>query len=205
MEAAAPAYPVGVTLPQERALNRWWGLLWFGMFVRYILAIPHFIVMAVLGIALYLGAIIVWIPILIYGRVPALWIKLAGELINRGTRVGAYGALFPGSYPALGMGESGPVAVRIDVVDPAINRLWGIPLFGMLARFIVLIPHFIILYALSFVAGLVTLVVWIPILRDGRYPDLGMRLQGIYLQYSARVFAYAALLPVPYPPFDFSI
>jgi hypothetical protein len=46
----------------------------------------------------------------------------------------------------------------------------------------------------------VALVVWIPILINGRYPDLGMKLMGWFLRYNARVSAYAALLPVPYPP-----
>jgi hypothetical protein len=52
-------------------------------------------------------------------------------------------------------------------------------------------------------SGLVVLLVWIPILANGRYPDLGMKIVGVYLQYAARVQGYALMLPVPYPPFDF--
>jgi hypothetical protein len=198
--ATVSNYPISVSLPQGREVNRWWGLLWLGMLVRAILAIPHFIVLFVLAILMGLGLYIVWIPILINGKVPALWCKIVSELINRETRVSAYVLLFPGAYPPLGMGESGPVGVSIDNGDRAINRLWGIPFFGMMARFIVVIPQFIVLVVLGIVLYLVMLVLWIPILINGRYPEMAMKIVGMYLKYNARVSGYASLLPVPYPP-----
>jgi hypothetical protein len=200
MTAAVSGYPVNVTLPQERAVNRWWGLLWLGMLVRAILVIPHCIVLAVLGILISIGAIIVWIPILIFGKVPELWCKIVTEVIIRSTRINAYVYLFPGAYPALGWGEQGPVDVKVDVGDREINRLWGIPFFGWMVRLIVVIPQLIVLCVLDIIAGLVALVVWIPVLIWGRYPDLGMKLMGWSLRYNARVTAYVSLLPVPYPP-----
>jgi hypothetical protein len=198
--ADASTYPILVSLPQEREVNRWWGLLWLGMLVRAILAIPHLIVLMVLTLLVGLGSLIVWIPILVNGRVPALWCKVVGEAIARQTRVNAYLYLFPGGYPALEMGGEGPVAVSIDNGDRSINRWWGIPIIGMLVRWIVLIPQAIVLYVLSLIVSLVGLVIWIPILVNGRYPELGMKLVGMYLKYSARVSGYGAFLPVPYPP-----
>jgi hypothetical protein len=198
--ATVSAYPISVTLPEEREVNRWWGLPWLGMLVRAILAIPHFIVLFVLAILFGFGMYIVWIPILINSKVPALWCKIASELISRCTRVSAYLLLFPGAYPALGMGASGPVTVSIDNGDRSINRLWGIPLFGLLARLIVVIPQAIVLMVLGIVLYLVMLVLWIPILINGRYPELAMKLVGMYLKYNARVNGYASFLPVPYPP-----
>ena len=198
--AAASTYPITVTLPEEREVNRWWGLLWFGMLVRSILAIPHMIVLMVLGLLMGLGLYIVWIPILINGKAPALWCKIVKEIVARETRVSAYVLLFPGAYPALGWGEAGPVAVAIDEGDRSINRWWGIPLLGILARLIVVIPQLIVLFVLGIVIYLVMLVLWIPILINARYPELAMKLVGMYLKYNARVSGYASLLPVPYPP-----
>lgn len=57
-----PEYPVRIELPREREENRLWGLLWFGMAVRAILAIPHAIVLFVLGLCLYVVFLIGWIP-----------------------------------------------------------------------------------------------------------------------------------------------
>ena len=72
-------------------------------------------------------------------------------------------------------------------------------------RYIVLIPHFIVLYILFLVGILFELILWIPILLLGRYPGWAVSLYGGILRYSARVEAYLLLLPVPYPPlFSFS-
>jgi hypothetical protein len=71
-------------------------------------------------------------------------------------------------------------------------------------RYIVLIPHLIVLAILFLVAGIAELVLWIPILLLGRYPGWAISLFGSVLRYLTRVQCYLMLLPVPYPPFSFS-
>ena len=205
MTASSSTSPVQLQLPQERELNRWWGLLWFGMFVRYILAIPHLIILFVLVVAWYISMLILWIPILITGRVPGIWNTIGSELIKRAARVSSYILLFPGGYPALGMGQPGPVDLQVNLGDSSMNRLWGIPFFGLMARVIVLIPQLIVMYVIGIVAGVVGFFVWIPILLNGRYPDIAMKIIGLFIRYESRVLAYMLFLPVPYPPFDFSM
>lgn len=205
MQSSGGGYPIEMAVPQERELNRWWGLLWFGMLARVILAIPHLIFVMVLGIVLYVGMIVVWIPILIFGRVPGLWNTIATELLKRSTRVSAYVYLFPGGYPALGMGATGPVDLQVNLGDTSINRLWGIPFIGVLVRLIVLFPHWLILSALGGVMSVITFLVWFPILMNGKYPDIAMRFAVMYLRYQARILAYALLMPVRYPPFSFEM
>jgi hypothetical protein len=51
----------------------------------------------------------------------------------------------------------------------AINRWWGIPLFGLLARVFVVLPHIIVLSLVWAAVALTWLVLWIPILALGRY------------------------------------
>lgn len=206
MQTSNPEYPIQIALPEDRELNRWWGLFWLGQAARFILCIPHFLVLIALGIAAFFGALILWIPILIFGRVPVLWCKLGTEIISRGARVNAYWLyLFPGRYPELGIGEAGPLAVQVRPGDTSINRLWGIPFVGGFARAIVLIPHFVVLGVLGTVAGFVAAWVWIPVLLNGRYPDVAMKVMGLTLRYQSRVVAYLFFLPVPYPPFDFGM
>jgi hypothetical protein len=108
-------YPVQLTITDERTLSRWWGIPYFGMVVRFILLIPHLVVMAVLGIGMYVVLLVGWIPILLTGRVPALQAKWIKETIHRSTRVTGYGPyLMPGGYPPLGVCEVGPTDLRID-------------------------------------------------------------------------------------------
>lgn len=206
MQTSSPDYPIQLSLPQGRELNRWWGLLWLGQAARFFLAIPHLLVLLALGIAALFGGLVVWIPILIFGRVPTLWCRLGTEIITRSARVSAYWMyLFPGEYPPLGAGEAGPLDVQIKAGDTSINRLWGIPFIGGLARFIALIPHFVVLGALGSLTGFIALWVWIPVLRNGRYPEIAIKVVGLTLRYQARVTAYMFMLPVPYPPFDFEM
>jgi hypothetical protein len=209
--AAAPAvamgadYPVQLVVTPERKINRLWGIPLIGVMVRYILAIPHYIVLFLLGIGIGIWFLVGWIPILLLGRQPAIAVKLLTEVIHRGARVSGYvGMLLPGGYPPLEPGAPSPVDTRINVEGRTLNRLWGIPLVGFYVRLIVLIPHLFVLGILSLVVFLSFLVLWIPILVAGTYPNAFASFYAGVLRYQARVGAYAMLLPVPYPPFSFS-
>ncbi len=199
-------YPVqlAVTVTQPE-LNRLWGIPFIGIFVRFIMAIPHIVVLMVLGIGMYVVILLGWIPILITGRpigIQTAWIK---ETIHRATRVVAYGYfLFPGGYPPLEPGAPNPLELNINLEGRSMSRLWGIPFVGFFARVIAAIPHIIVLYILMIVAFLLEIVLWIPILVSGKYPGWAMSFYSGVLRYLARLYAYLFLLPVPYPPFSLS-
>lgn len=205
---AAPdfgGYPIQLTVTPERELSRLWGIPFLGWIVRAFLAIPHHVVLSFLGFFVGWWMILGWIPILILGRVPGIVVMLLTEVLHRSTRVGAYVAyLMPGGYPPLEPSMPSPVDVQFNLQDLSINRAWGIPLVGVFIRFLVLIPHFIVLLFASILVVLSLLVVWIPILLDGRYPGWAVSLYGGVMRFGVRVAAYMLFLPVPYPPFSFS-
>ena len=207
--AQAPAAPTGghpvtVTVTDQRELSRWWGVPFFGNLARWVLAIPHFVVLWVLGIVASFWFFLGWIPILVNGRVPGIAVQLLTEYIQRGARVGGYVAfLMPGGYPPLEPGAPAPIDVRFEFTSLEINRLWGIPILGFLVRLIVLIPQIIVLILAGTLVGLSLLVLWIPILVNGKYPGWAVSLFGNVIRYGARVEAYLLFLPVPYPPFWF--
>lgn len=200
------SYPIQVSLPQDRDVNRWWGLLWFGMVVRYILLIPQYIIFVVLVIVAFIVYyVVLWIPILILGRVPTFWNTLIEQILKRYARTSAYLLLFPGGYPGLMEPNPGDVDVQVSVQSQKIGRLWGIFFLSPIARLIALIPHLVVLYVLGIAAGVWALVAWIPVLVNGKYPDSAIRFIGMVLRYSVRVQGWFFMLPVPYPPFDFNI
>lgn len=209
--AQAPAapmggeYPVQLTLTDEREISRLWGIPFLGVFVRMILAIPHIFVLALLVICLYVWVLLGWIPILLMGRQPSLVVKFLTEYVHRAMRIAGYVIfLLPGGYPPLEPGAPNPIGLTIDVEGLTMSRLWGIPLLGFLVRYIVLIPHLIVLAILGIVAYISFIVLWIPILLMGKYPNAFASFYTGLLRYGARVAAYLLLLPVPYPPFSLS-
>ena len=203
---AGPAggYPVQVTVTDQRELSRWWGIPVFGNFVRWVLAIPHLVVLWILGFVLAFWLFLGWIVILLTGRIPGIVVKLLTEYIQRGARIGAYiGFLMPGGYPPLEPGAPTPVDVKIEPTSLEINRLWGIPIVGFFVRILVLIPQLIVLSILGMVVGLSLIVLWIPILLTGKYPGWAISLYGAMFRYGTRVSAYLLFLQVPYPPIWF--
>ncbi|MES1239629.1 MAG: DUF4389 domain-containing protein, partial [Chloroflexota bacterium] len=82
----------------------------------------------------------------------------------------------------------------------SINRLWGIPILGLYLRAILIIPHALLLLVLEIAIVFVSLVIWIPILINGRMPTFGYALYGGFLRVAARANLYILLVPVRYPP-----
>lgn len=102
------------------------------------------------------------------------------------------------------MEEPSPHPVQVSFERPATNgRFWAIPILGILARAVLLIPHLVVLYFVGICVFGAVLVLWIPVLINGRYPTWGYRLVGGYIRWSARLSAYTYGLTDRYPtPFD---
>lgn len=81
------------------------------------------------------------------------------------------------------------------------NRLFAVPLLGAVIRLVLLVPHLIGAYIMALVAGLASLVLWIPVLTGGRYPDVGYTLVGGTIRWWLRILAYLYGLTDQYPPF----
>ena len=85
--------------------------------------------------------------------------------------------------------------------DEGQNRLWGIPLVGLVVRAILCIPQAIVLGVLGLVMYVVVLVNWIPILVNGRQAAWINTVAGGVFRMSSRVTAYILLVTGVYPPF----
>ena len=194
------AYPVNMTFGQDEGQNRLWGIPFFGIIVRWFILIPQFILLFFLGIGLYLYAFVSWIPILVNGRQAGAGYALAEAYYTVSSRVAMYLALATGKYPPFGWTGDHPVNVTFDR-NEAQNRLWGIPLLGLMARWILLIPHFIVIWVLGIAVGLLFLVSWVPVLLNGRQAPTLVDFFGGFYRWGLRVFAYALLFTGSYPPF----
>lgn len=198
--SGAGAYPISVRFDREQRIGRLWGIPVLGWFVRAFILIPHFIILSIFGFVVTLVMLVAWIPVLVNGAFPGWGYDIVGGYYRWSVRVTAYLLLMAGGYPPLGTDPGYAVEVDFDR-STRLNRLWGIPLLGMLVRTILVIPHAIALWIVGIVAGIIVFFSWIPVLLFGRYPALGYEIVGGYLRWSTRVSCWVLLMAGPYPPF----
>jgi Domain of unknown function (DUF4389) len=216
MSATSP-HPVRVEGRLDPPLSRW---LWL---VKWLLAIPHFIVLIVLGIAFFLLTIVAFFAILFTGRYPRSIFDFNLGVIRWGWRVGfyTYSALGTDRYPPFTLDRVPDYPATVDVPYPAqLSRGLVLVKWWLLA-----IPHYLLLGifaggggGIAWEAGyghsgdewhwggpgLIGLLVFfaaIALLFTTRYPrgifDLVMGLN----RWGLRVVGYAALMTDAYPPF----
>jgi hypothetical protein len=106
-----------------------------------------------------------------------------------------YTALFRDEYPPFGDGDYG-ASIEIPYPEEPRNKL------SVGLRFFYLIPHWIILFALSIAWFVTGVIAWFAILFNGSYPD-GLLNFGLgVMRWSLRVEGYALLMTDVYPPFS---
>jgi hypothetical protein len=203
---AQSTYPVSVTWEIPPSNSRFFAIPLIGYIVKLVILIPHIIALYALALVVGVCQLFLWIPVLFGGKYSDFGYNLVGGTIRWGTRVAAYFYGLTDQYPPFSLGAAGdqyPVQVAYER-PPSNNRFFAVPLLGILVKEIILIPHFIVLYVLSLIVGILQYVLWIPVLFGGKYPDFGYQFVGGTLRWGARVFSYLLGLTDKYPPFQLS-
>jgi Domain of unknown function (DUF4389) len=197
-------YPVQVSFDVSPASSKLFAIPIVGFLIRYVLLIPHIAALAVIGLGLYLAQLVLWAPTLFTGKYPDWGYSFVGGALRWAANLTAYFYGLTDQYPPFGLADRGgayPVHVNFEI--PATrNRFFAVPVLGILAREIMLIPHLIIVYALGIVAMVIGLIAWVPVLTTGRYPEWGYSFVGGYIRWAIRVYAYLLGLTDRYPPFE---
>lgn len=130
-------------------------------------------------------------------RYPRWWFDFALELNRFSSRVGAYLFLLTDKYPSTEDKQS----VHLNITYPDARR--DLNRWLPLVKWLLAIPHYIVLIVLAIGAFLATIIAWFAILITGRYPKgLFDYVVGVG-RWNIRVFAYAILLTTDeYPPFS---
>jgi len=188
MATEGAAYPLRFDGEYPEELSRWL------IFVKLLLAIPHFIVLMLYGIAYFVTLIIAWFAILFTGRYPRGLFDFAVGLLRWSVRVDVYTNLMRDEYPPFG--TAGDYPARLEVEYPERLSRWKIFVKWFLA-----IPHMVILWGYGILVGCITFVAFFIILFTGRYPKALFDLVVGYYRWNTRVYAYVLLLTDEYPPF----
>jgi hypothetical protein len=216
-DSAAPGNPAPAVYPAwlvgflDRRLSRG---LWL---VKWLLAIPHYVILALLWFALVVTTIAAGLAILFTGRYPRSWFFFSVGVLRWNWRVGFYGysALGTDRYPPFTLAPAEyPAALDVDYPEHLSRGL------VLVKWWLLAIPHLLVLGILTGSAGVLGMGMrwdgggwWIPLLGllvlvaavvllfTGRY------LHGIFAlvlglnRWIYRVFAYVLLLRDEYPPF----
>jgi hypothetical protein len=130
-------------------------------------------------------------------RYPRWWFDFAREFARFTARVVAYFFLLTDQYPSTVDEQSVHLEIDYPDVEQDLNR-W-LPL----VKWLLVIPHLFVLFALGLVAIVMVVIAWFAILFTGRYPrGLFDYVVGVF-RWGLRVEAYALLLVTDqYPPFS---
>ena len=193
-------YPVSLMGELDPNLSRW---LWL---VKWLLAIPHFIVLFFLWIAFLVSTIIAFFGILFTRRYPQGLFTFNVGVLRWHWRVAFYclSVLGTDRYPPFSL-EPADYLATLEIEYPErLSKGLVLVKWWLLA-----IPHYLIISVLQgggaprfggLNAVLVVIAV-VGLLFTGRYnPDIYRLALGIN-QWSMRVTAYAALMTDQYPPF----
>ncbi|HEX4745850.1 MAG TPA: DUF4389 domain-containing protein [Gaiellaceae bacterium] len=211
---ARQAYPVQIEGHLQPNLSRW---LWL---VKWLLAIPHYIVLAFLWLAVLVLTVVAFFAILFTGRYPRGLFDFNVGVFRWTWRVAfySYGALGTDRYPPFTLDDVPDYPARLNIAYPdQLSRGLVLVKWWLLA-----IPHYIVVglllgggsYAASrvddwvwsagFETGLIGVLVFfagVALLFTTRYP------QGLFDfvlgldRWVARVGAYVFLMRDEYPPF----
>jgi len=203
---ATGCYPVTFSVDYpDRELNR------LTTFFRIFTVIPILIVLgAIGGISASSGAdystvgtglAILFLPVLLMivfrEKYPRWWFDWNLELTRFSLRVFTYLSLMDDRYPSTDEQQAVRIEVAYPDVEGELNR------FLPLVKWLLAIPHYIVLFFLTIGAFFAVLFAWVAILFTGRYPrGLFDFVEGVY-RWHLRVEGYAFLLVTDrYPPFS---
>jgi hypothetical protein len=218
-DPALPApVPVHLVGRSGEPLSRW---LWL---VKWLLAIPHYLVLALLGVAFLVSTIAAGLVILFTGRYPRGLFEFNVSVLRWSWRVGfyAYSALGTDRYPPFAFARPDyPADLQVDYPVRLSNGL------VLVKWWLLAIPHYLVLAALTggavvlpilwpgfrsssaasgattgiSVLGALVLIAAVILLFTGRYPGGLFNLVVGVNRWSYRVAAYAGLMRDEYPPF----
>jgi uncharacterized protein DUF4389 len=207
-------YPVRVDgAANPEPVSRW---LWL---VKWILLVPHFVVLIFLWLAFYVVGIGAFFAILITGRYPRALFDFNVGVLRWSWRVHyyGYGALATDRYPPFTLADVADYPAHLDVSYPErLSRGLVLIKWWLLA-----LPQYVIVGVFvggglwlgvhgahgndgwlgGGLVGLLVLIAAIAVLFTGRYPKALYDLIIGMDRWALRVAAYAALMTDRYPPF----
>ena len=190
------SYPASLQIDTPERIANWRPL------VQWLLAIPHLVVLGVLGAVSAVVVVVAWFAVVLTGKLPAGIAGFQAMYLRYSIVVNAYVSFLTTQYPPFNFDTSpaDPGGSQASVnFSPALegrNRL------TVLFRAITAIPAYIFSVLIEIVGAICLVLGFFAVLFSGRWPA-GLRRMAVGAQaVSLRFNAYGLLLTDEYPPFS---
>jgi hypothetical protein len=192
--AGSPSsYPVTLDFDGELDVQNWRPL------VNWLLAIPHWIVLWVLGIIAFFLWIAGLFTVLFTQRNP--FVGFQTMYLRYYWRVVAFSAFMRNDYPPFDfdtvLPDNGLYAAKVSAEDPGDMNRWLV-----LVKWLLAIPHYIVLWFLGIAAAVVILISLFQVLFTGTWNESMRNFVIGYWRWTTRVTGYFLFITDPYPPFS---
>jgi len=195
------SYPVSIRGELTEPPSRGWWLL------KWLLALPHYIILGFLWIAFIVVCIIAFFAILFTAKYPRGLFNFNLGVLRWTWRVGfySYSALATDKYPPFSLDPDDKYPADLSIEYPEkLSRGLVLVKWWLLA-----IPHYIVLAFIQGGAGesrggltlVLAIFAAIALLFTGKYPEDIFKLVIGMNRWTYRVAAYASLMTDEYPPF----
>ena len=183
-------YPINLKIEYSEKSNKSTALF------RLVLIIPIILILALISSYAEALSIAVALMIICKEKYPKWWFDWNVGITKFTYRIAAYGLLLRDEYPSTDEDQ----AIQVDLPYPDVKK--DLNRWKPLVKWILVIPHFIVLVFMFIAVVFCTVFAWFAILFTGRYPKVIFDFVKGFLRWSLRVNAYAILLITDeYPPF----
>jgi hypothetical protein len=190
-ETAAEEYPLRADIVHQAEYSRFMPL------VKWLLLIPHYIVLIVLAIGALFAILISFFAVIITRRYPRGLFDYVVGVSRWAWRVQAYLLLMVDPYPPFSLQDDPSYPARFEIEYPEDGVARWRPLFA----WILAIPYLIISSILFQLAEILAFFAFFTILFTKKYPEGMFKIALVGLRWQARGNAYAYWLTTKYPPF----
>lgn len=190
---AAAAHPIRLVVNDDLQRTR------LTVFFRLILAIPHFIWVALWGVIVVLASIVNWFATLFTGRSPEGLHTFIATWLRYATHVRAYTLLVADPFPGF-TGREGTYPIDLEVDPPQEqSRL------TVFFRLILAIPAMLLTNILGNISQLLAVFSWFIALVTGRVPEGLRNFAALAMRFETQTYGYMLLLTEKYPSFNVGI
>jgi len=190
----ATSYPVRATIVRQAEYRRLLPL------VKWLLLIPHYVVLSVLGLAAFVVIVVSWFAVVRTGRYPRGVFDFVVGVLRWGWRVAAYHFLMTDRYPPFTLDDEPGYPAHFDIDYPE----GGVDRWRPAVHWLLVIPYAIVASAVAYVAHVIAFFAFFTILFAKTFPPGMFDLALVALRWPQRAAAYGSWLVIRYPPFEWA-